>query len=494
MDKNNIIEEILNEWAMRSPDGLVGGHDTSENMAVFEDLLLECGLVEDEVCELMEQLFGEVGRPKGSFNKKFMQPDKKSPTGWSAINHKKVKDGTPVPAPVISDKAKAALPLTAQERAGRDIWEDFAAPNGKNVGDAKARIVKQAVEKFDASGAFISMYNQLSLLRGKNGFPSAIEVYGDTNFTELINKVDEYVPKGLGRGELIFTFLLADFKSGGTRDTDLLYTTAEGNVEMKELTGKAMNDLVRISTPTLKNFGMTEFKGAIDELADAIRRDPPWFGRFLVRALRGYDAKNKPIYPYTGAMATKQQITRLENFTKNLRTTEMPAKLFNALAILGEKFAIAHGKKPPAGKALNARAAIKIDAEKEEFKIKNPNDVKRDMAVVASDPDTEHTIKMAVVPSAENGSDASYGEIAAELKYFKKRYNQRKISKELNALIERKYSGILVIDKRDKNSAKFVPSDSDFTFIGLNLNGILIALPKETGAAQLGDDDIETKD
>jgi len=41
MDKNKIINDILNEWAMRSHDGLVSGHDTPENMAVLNEILDE---------------------------------------------------------------------------------------------------------------------------------------------------------------------------------------------------------------------------------------------------------------------------------------------------------------------------------------------------------------------------------------------------------------------------------------------------------------------
>jgi hypothetical protein len=46
MDKNKIIDDILNEWAMRSHDGLVSGHDTPENMEVLNEILNEYGLEE----------------------------------------------------------------------------------------------------------------------------------------------------------------------------------------------------------------------------------------------------------------------------------------------------------------------------------------------------------------------------------------------------------------------------------------------------------------
>lgn len=46
MDKDKIITNILTEWAMRSPDGLAGGHDTSENQQVLKEIFEELGITE----------------------------------------------------------------------------------------------------------------------------------------------------------------------------------------------------------------------------------------------------------------------------------------------------------------------------------------------------------------------------------------------------------------------------------------------------------------
>ena len=41
MEKDKIIEYILNEWAMRSPDGLAGGYSGEENISALYDILWE---------------------------------------------------------------------------------------------------------------------------------------------------------------------------------------------------------------------------------------------------------------------------------------------------------------------------------------------------------------------------------------------------------------------------------------------------------------------
>lgn len=129
MDKHKIIDEVLAEWAMRSPDGLVGGHDTPENIAVLNEIL-------DEY------------RGQGTLGKKFLQPydpkdaglnPNKDPSKWYVQGHKKIKDGTPysqiygtkishtrenIPPPEQSDEDKAREDLNLKYfRPFHGKWE-----------------------------------------------------------------------------------------------------------------------------------------------------------------------------------------------------------------------------------------------------------------------------------------------------------------------------------------------------------------------------------
>ena len=60
MEKDKIIEHVLNEWAMRSPDGLASGYDTAENIQALNEVLSEKGI------EIDENIFGESKRPKNA--------------------------------------------------------------------------------------------------------------------------------------------------------------------------------------------------------------------------------------------------------------------------------------------------------------------------------------------------------------------------------------------------------------------------------------------
>ena len=133
MDKNNIIEEILNEWAMHSEDGLVGGHDTPENMAVLNEIL------------------EARGRPVGWVPANFLKPidpkDKgtKDPSKLMVYNnHQKYEDGTrysdilngtaskkgDIPFPIQSDEDKARKELNPKYfRQFHGYWVTDEHPN-----------------------------------------------------------------------------------------------------------------------------------------------------------------------------------------------------------------------------------------------------------------------------------------------------------------------------------------------------------------------------
>lgn len=129
MDKSKIIDEILMEWAMRSPDGLVGGHDTPENMAVLNEILNEA-------------------KPKGWVDSKKLQPidpkdaGTKDPAKLKIVGHPKYPDGT-VYQDTLSGKVKAnmraEIPFPAQseqDKKEQDLNpEYFRAYHGRWITD-----------------------------------------------------------------------------------------------------------------------------------------------------------------------------------------------------------------------------------------------------------------------------------------------------------------------------------------------------------------------
>lgn len=50
------IQDILNEWAIRSDDGLSFGHTTTANIAVLDGILTERGLDQNARVEILSQI------------------------------------------------------------------------------------------------------------------------------------------------------------------------------------------------------------------------------------------------------------------------------------------------------------------------------------------------------------------------------------------------------------------------------------------------------
>ena len=443
MENSKIINDILNEWAMRSHDGLVSGHNTSENMAVLNEILSEKGMTTPKEKKMME------------------------PTAIDATKKNDIKNGS---------KFK-----TDAER-----YKHFASV--KRAGNTSAKWMKSAIEASipaEAAREFLDMYDSCSMEK-------AIEVYNNKRYASIIDGIEKRERKGLGRGELVFVFLMEGYKSGGTREVDLVFGSIDRDIEMKELTGKNKKPVINISAPTLKGYYNTEFRLAIDELATEIRKSgnknseqynydfnkDKNLGNFLVHVLRNYPGD---------IPGDKKKMERsLENFVRLLRTTEMPTSLFNAFTAIWQKLQSKESSLAAAevgsdstdnSQTATAKINITIGGEKKEFSV-DPVQAKRELQSLTSDPQ-KNNIQLNVTSKELEMTEADYIGETKNLLYFKNKYTVSKISSELGALLKNKYSGLIVIDKRTGNNAKFVSSDSKFTFLSLGFNKINFILPDE---------------
>ena len=493
MDKSKIIDYVISEWAMRSHDGLASGYGTKENIDVLKEILAES----DASCEEIDEVFSVIeGRPPSKVNPKFFKrlggkdvAKKDHPYYPEGTSMEDIVSGKATPRPEdVTRKMLGLKPKNATKpstggglRSDKNFteeenkkFEDYGSPQGKGVRKDDVEHVRDSIRIFDKNREFMSLYNTLDL-------SNAIEQYGNTNLAPVINAIDKRERKGLGRGELAFIFMLKDYKSGGTADVDLLYAEAGGDIEMKELTGKSKKKIVKVSAATLNGFYGSEFKVAVDELAMALNKNKG-LGPFLERVLSGTKENSaEPLYPTSEPVnITKVQTEALSNFIKYKRTTEMPAGLFNALAIIGNKLAASDAKRPK-DRIPPARADIVIGKDKQEYRIENPADAKRDMDKLSSSLDKKADINLTVSLGATK-TDAEIEQLAENLDFFKKQYTIESISEELSGLISEKYSGILLIDKRGGNKAEFIPKGTYFKFLGLTLNGIKFeALPQTKG-------------
>ena len=455
MDKNKIIDDILNEWAMRSHDGLVSGHDTPENMAVLQQILSEKKMASPKEKEMA---------------KKMMKP-----VGIGATKKTKIKN-------------------TSKFKTDVERYKHFASE--KRAGNTSAKWMRNAVNTStsdEAAREFLDMYDACSM-------EEAIEVYNNPRYASIIDRVEGKERKGLGRGELIFVFLMEGYKSGGTREVDLVFGSIDRDIEMKELTGKNKKPVINISAPTLKGYYNTEFRLAIDELATEIRKSgnknseqynydfnkDKNLGNFLVHVFRNYPGD---------VPGNKTKMERsLENFVRLLRTTEMPTSLFNAFTGIWQKLqskkgsvsATAGGDSADNVQTGTAKIDITVGGEKKEFSV-DPIQAKRELQSLVSDPQ-KNNIQLNVSSEKIQKAEEDYVGETKNLLYFKNQYTISKISSELGSLLKNKYSGLIVIDKRSGNNAKFVSSDSNFTFLSLGFNKINFILPDEEKNVKADDD------
>jgi len=505
MDKNKLIDEILTEWAMRSPDGLASGHDTPENMAVLEELvLMNYGMTGTEFDTIVENSVNEIGRSKGSIEKKYIDTNA---AGEAVIGNKyrhyKYPPGTKISDIVSGKKVKTWSQYNKQqgtrelndkerkERIKKNRYEDFASPNGKRAGRIASKWMKAAIDSSGYAGKkFFNMYDSLSR-------DEAIKIYNSPEYKDVIDAVEGREKKGLGRGELVFTWLMAGYRSGGTQEVDLVFGSVDKDIEMKELTGKNKRPVIGISAPTLKGYYNTQFRLAVDELATEIRKsgnkklDPssdesfdfkknPCLATFLVHVFENY--------PGAEGGDKVKMLRSLKNFCTLLRTTEMPTNLFNALAAVWKKLETSQKNEPGIGNEKEtAKATVVVGGEKQEFPV-DPVGARAELKSISAKNKNSLDLDIADPNSVGDKTEKDYRGEAKNLLYFSNKYTIDKISKEIRKLLKTKYSGLIIIDKRSGNHAKFVPADAEFTFTSLGLNKINLVLPGEKDNASDSND------
>jgi hypothetical protein len=173
----------------------------------------------------------------------------------------------------------------------------------------------------------------------------------------------------------------------------------------------------------------------------------------------------------------------------------MPTNLFNAFTAIWQKLQSKEGSVSVAAggndSAANvptgtAKIGITVGGEKKEFSV-DPVQAKKELQSLTTDP-KKNSIQLNVTSDKQEMTETDYIGETKNLLYFKNKYTISKISVELRSLLKNKYSGLIVIDKRSGNNAKFVSSNSNFTFLSLGFNKINFILPDEEKNVKADDD------
>lgn len=505
MDKSKIINDVLNEWAMRSPDGLAGGYSSKENIPVLDEILVEHGFSYDEIYEVMSGMFGESeaadleakrGRKKGSITAKFapfqLFRDERDPSVIKVYNRDKQKfdyaDGAVYPyelKPEIKRKLKTNTEQNinrAREALGLEVEKEWRGMRvQKHVSPGNVERMKAAIEKFEtetgnssAVDLFLSRYDHYPMQK----IQDAMDFYSGTSFEgkqvkDLVVAIDEGTAHApTGRGEMVFVFILKNMTSGGNKMMDLVIAEARADVEkyggdqgieVKEATNK----VIGISLPTLKGYTHSEFYKAITELINLVHK----YGDTMLASILDI-LKEK-----TDDIKYKTYSEEMIAFFNDPKSGEISLDLIAALMVVSAHL----GEISSKGKK-GAVMDIEIGGEETEFEISNVPDVKKAIATAKKSASADADVELNVVGKYQGTKPTE--DLETEMKkirFFKEMITPSKIDNMVANLMTAKYSKLLVVDKSPSAKQRATLYDkatmNQLKFASLGFGKLYLMLP-----------------
>jgi hypothetical protein len=481
MENPKIINDILNEWAMRSHDGLVSGHNTPENFGILSEILSEYGLTDEQIKETTDGVYIEAKEPKSkdsAYLFAIKDPTTKTKTKLVSYGHpdqQKYPDGEiydgPHELPIEKYKtankeninnAKAAAETDPIFKALRDV---------KGVSIDNVRKLKEVFESFKDVNVVASFKDKYDTI---NSIQDAIIIYEGRKYPEfqgLINKIDDTRFAGAGRGELPFVFLLKGATSGGNREVDILF--AEADVEVKEIS----NASIAISAPTLPGFSNSKFNVAIHELALAVNKIKG-FKEFLLKVLED----NGDLYSQISNPSIEKHKEAITKFFADPKVGEVSYYLLDAIFIISTKIV----EKKSSGRKDSPKATIDVDVGEKhrEFKVPDSsvsnlsaqlNKISKGSAPTKIDVDIAYT---------DEDADEYIAQQAMKLSFFKENWDKERVQEEIIGLISKKYTKLLIIDKSKGNKAILFgpPEINSLEFYALGFGKIHMLVPGMGGS------------
>lgn len=504
MDKSKIIDDILMEWAMRSPDGLVGGHDTPENAIALVETLVALGEEFDEAKKSAKELTGNSsvddledpapGRIRGGKRPAslFLFKDASNRRRILVYNRDiKAKpdyeDGDEYPYPVPSGVLQTLHTNTEKNiNAARKILGLEIDPMWRTMRNAK-KVSSANVERFRAAldlykkqtddqksiDKFLSMFDSLDI-------QEAIKVYsGNGKYSDLIPLID-FIDDGTahaptGRGEMVFVFILKNMTSGGNQKMDLVIAEAVGKeqeygseqgIEVKETTNK----IIGISAPTLHGYSTSLVNRAIHELVVLIHRHKD---AGLLDALLGILRGGR------GASRYEAYSSALKKFFDDPKSGEISMDLLTALFIVSARIRNRSGNEKS-----GAKMDIVIGDKETEFAITNPSQIRAALDSVEKEKSSGR-VKMNIgARHIGTGTSESIENVLKKSIFFREKLTPRKIRDEVTKLLTNKYSKLLVVDKSDSSAQRATLYDKStmhklkFAYIGFGK--LYLAMPGAT--------------
>lgn len=334
MDKSKIIDEILAEWAMRSPDGLVGGHDTPENMAVLNEILTEKGVMTPQ--EKIGVLSAEDEKSINPLDLKYWEvrkgkilPKKDHPTLSTyslndeyldmARNADKMKKFNPNVKAATPEEIDTFLKTQPNKEYSEPEWsigylekiKGFNTPSATSIFNAineiKSPTLRKAFDdKFDKSTPEEAITFLNTNYSKYSDFIAAVDASRKTKGKDGDKKTQGEAKAG--RGEYILVLLIEGARTAGQESGDIKLSNGT-SMEVKEVDGRGeIWRATRSSFGGGSYFNRIPFVEAINELVAFCNQSQEHIDALMELA------KEAEIKDGQGTKGTRHELTGLQNF------------------------------------------------------------------------------------------------------------------------------------------------------------------------------------
>ncbi len=466
MEKSKIIEYVLNEWAMRSPDGLASDIDTIENINALKATLTEYGIEALAVDEVLNDMIEARGRKRAGFTKTkdmdylFLKYDDKDNPYLVAHNHpegqKKYPNGERYTGKMQAEKITDYYEYNEKNIEKADDLtlqadEIYRGMREKGVSLANVKLFKSTLDAYKDQSTvsfFKRQFDKYSKL------VDVIAIYEGRSIGALkpiINAIDDVAFYKLGPGEIPFVFLLKGAKSkGGSAEgggLDVLFADFAGKEKGVELKKLGADDTLGISLSTLEKFAGSKFNQAILELS-LLAKDKK-AEEFLLKVLED----NGNIYakiPIPEGIDIGKMKEAIIKFFDNPRTTEISKNFVNAVLLISAKLL----KNKPATKP--AMATIDVGIGNQHKKLKVTDDSVKDLVQqinLIKVGESPGKIDVNVTQTEESSDDDIESKVMNK-DFFKEEWDMQYINDQLTELLQNHYDLILAIEKNPKTKDK----------------------------------------
>ena len=228
MDKSKIINDILSEWALRSPDGLASGPDTIENASILHEILAE----KTEINPLSSKYFEKKGAK------------------LVAKSHPLYNDGTSYD---MIKSGQASLRWKAPN-SEEQKWTKTFLTTQKGFLEKYVDGILKAIEYLSKEEQSDFFKNHLDMENIESAI-SYLNVKKDNpDFSKFLTALDKAKASAAGNGENILVLLIKGAKTMGSKSGDILLPDGK-KVDVKEKTDD--KDEIRVS---LAAFGPGRFE------------------------------------------------------------------------------------------------------------------------------------------------------------------------------------------------------------------------------------------